>query len=110
MQRQFFFPARVAEQIVWLMNYASKVGAHATALGLDATGTIADAKWLAYVLSMWVENVRAYALGATQYVSILQNGVTGGSTFPTPAFVNTTPPAGTAAVSAGIMKRLFKFV
>jgi hypothetical protein len=110
MKRQFFYPARVGDQVIWLSNFASKVGAHATALGLNATGIIADTKWLLYVLGSWLENVRTYGTGATQYTYILQNGLTGGSTFPTPAFVNTTPPVGVVPVGAGILSRLFKFV
>lgn len=110
MQRQRFYPTRVGDQIKWLINYYNKVGAQATALGLDATGTIADAKWLAYVLSAWRDNVRTFAQGATEYCQVLQYGLTGGSTFPTPAYVNVTPPAGVVPVGAGILTRLFKFV
>jgi hypothetical protein len=110
MQRQKWYPARIGDQVVWLTNFSTKVGAHATALGLNATGIIADTKWLIYVLATWMENVRTFGTGATQYSYILQNGLTGGSTFPTPAFVNTTPPAGVVPVGAGILPRLFKFV
>lgn len=110
MKRKFFYPTRAGDQVIWLTNYASKVNAHAAALGLLATSSIADAKWLGYVLSLWLENVRTFGTGASQYVYILQNGLTGGSSFPTPAFVNTTPPAGVVAVQAGLLPRLFKFV
>ena len=110
MKRQFYYPVRVSEQITWLINYYNKVGAQATALGLDATGTIADTKWLVFVLSAWRDNVRTFAQGATEYCQVLQYGLTGGSTFPTPAYVNVTPLAGVVPVGAGILTRLFKFV
>lgn len=110
MKRQFFYPVRIGDQVVWLTNFSTKVGAHATALGLDATGIIADTKWLLYVLSSWMSNVRSFSAGATQYARVLQHGLTGGSTFPTPAFVNSTPPTGVVPVGAGVLTRLFKFV
>ena len=110
MKRQPYYPKAAAEQIGWLTNYALKVGAHATALDLDATTTIADAKWLIYVMGVWLGNVRTYAQSATAYISIVQKGLTGGSTMPTPAFVNTTPPTGTVPVGAGAENRIFKFV
>ncbi len=110
MKRQPYYPKASAQQLVWLANYANKVGAHATELGLDATETIADAKWLIYIMGVWLSNVRSFAQNATAYIAIGQKGLTGGSTWPTPAFVNTTPPAGTVAVAAGAENRIFKFV
>lgn len=113
MKRQNYYPSRLAAQVIWLTNYAGKVSAHATALGLNAaliTNTVADAKWLIYILGAWLADVRTFSQGATEYLEIAQTGPTGGSTFPAPVFTPAAIPAGTVAVAAGALTRVFKFV
>jgi hypothetical protein len=110
MRRQFYYPVRNAARVVWLTNYAHKVGAHAAALGLDAAGTIADAQWLIYVLGTMQESLRSFSSAATQYGYLVQNGRANGSAFAAPVFVMPAPPSGVSAVEAGALGRIFKFV
>lgn len=113
MKRQPYYPSRIASQVLWLTNYADKVAGYATTLGLSApgiTGTVADAKWLIYVLGAWLGDVRTFAQGATSYIEVIESGLTGGSALPAPLFTPPTPAAGTVAVPAGALNRIFAFV
>lgn len=100
----------------WLVNYRDKINGYATTLGIaggDIAATIADAKYLIYVLGAWLTEVRAFSRTATAALEILQTGESGGA-YPVPVF---TPPAlpgtpapATVAVAAGALNRIFAFV
>ena len=113
MKRQNYYPSRLAAQVIWLTNYAGKLTAHALALNFtaaQAAATVADAKWLLYVLGAWLADVRTFAQGATEYIELAQTGLSGGSQFPTPVFTSAAIPAGTVPVQAGALARIFQFV
>lgn len=117
MKRQNYYPSRISQQVAWHTNYRDKISGYATAAGIagpDTAVTVADAKWLIYVLGAWLGEVRTFAQSATAAVEIIQSGLTGGSTYPVPVF---TPPAlpgsplpPTVPVAAGALSRIFVFV
>ncbi len=112
MQRQKYYPSRIAQQVLWLTNYADKVTGYLTAVGMAAAAaeTVADAKWLTYVLGAWLSDVRAFNKAATDAIEIAQTGLTGGSTYEMPVFTAPAPPAAVVAVAAGALTRIFKVV
>ncbi len=60
--KQAYYPGKVADQIIWLGNFHTKLIGYIATLGLDASraaGIIADCRWLIYVLGTWLPAVRA---------------------------------------------------
>lgn len=78
MKHNRYYPVRVADQILWLVNFANKLPGRATALGLtpaQVTAAVADCLWLVYVLQSWLNGVRSFSLGCTQTATLCQTGV-----------------------------------
>ena len=118
MKRQPYYPSRIADQIVWLNNFADKLATHAPTLGIstaECAAAIADARWLVYVLGSWAPAAKAWSQACTDAVQEAQTG-DGLSLMALPTF---TPPPLPAAVGAlpavvpvntGALKRIFDVV
>jgi hypothetical protein len=118
MKRQPYYPSRVADQIIWLTNFANKLAGHAATLGIstaECAAALADARWLIYVLGSWQPATKAWALACTDAAKEAQAG--GGlALMALPVF---TPPALPAAVgglpavvpvNTGALNRIFDIV
>jgi len=117
MKRNRWFPSRISQQVIFLINYADKVGAYGTATGMDANATldtVADARWLVYVLGSWLTDVRTFSGAATNAIDVAMYGQTGGSSFPMPTFtapaLPTTPVPPVVARPAGGMTRILDYI
>jgi len=108
--RQRWYPSRIADQITWHGNYADKVTNYAVNfLGFtadDAAAAVADSRWILYVLGLWLADLRAFSLSATEYVEAALTGTAG----TLPVFTVPDLPDGTAPCPAGCLTRTFAFV
>ena len=112
MKRNSYFPIRVADQIIWLVNFCNKLPGHSTALGLTAAqrdAGVADACWLVYVLQAWLPAVRAWSLSCTDAAKEAQSG-DGTAAMVLPVFTAPAPPAGVMPVAPGALERTFALV
>jgi hypothetical protein len=112
MKRNFFYPVRQSEQIVWLTNFYNKLTGYGTVLGLTAgqvTAAVGDAKWLVYVLQQWLPATRAWAIACTEAAVEAQSGTATG-VLTLPVFTPPPLPAGVVAVAAGALDRTFVLV
>lgn len=112
-KRQSYWPSRMAEQVTWLNNWKTKLPAYAYIGTIDASrlaSLVADANWLIYIYGAWIGWLRSSAEAGTQYLTVIATGISGGSAFPAPVFTAPAQPAGTTAVMAGALTRLFKAV
>ncbi len=122
MKRQRYYPTLLSEQGAWNGNFADKLPQYVTSLGLPpaaAAATIADARYLQYMLSQWLRDVRTYSQAATQALTQLETG-TGSTPYVLPIFSppqlppgdpTATPPIpATVPVPPGALNRLFDFV
>lgn len=112
MKRNSYYPVRQADQILWLGNFAGKLPALATTLGLttaQVTAIIADCNWLIYVLQSWLPAGRSWALATTDSATEAQTGV-GAVPMVLPVFTAPALPAGVAAVNPGALTRIFALV
>lgn len=110
MKRQNYYPTRQADQAVWLENFRLKLALHASALNLPpqrVTEAIADARWLVYLFSSWLEAVRTHGKAATNALEWAQ---TGEGTLNLPSFTAPALPDGVTARPAGALRRLFDLV
>lgn len=92
MKRQNYYPSTVAQQIIWLQNFANKLGGHAPGLGVsvaECAAAIAAARWLIYVLGSWLPAIRAWQKACTEASQQAQTG-TPGAVMVLPVF--TAPP------------------
>ena len=116
MKRQHYYPSAIPDQVLWLMNYADKITGYLTAVGMaaGAPATVADARYLAYILGPWLTDVRAFNKAATDAITIAESGLTAGSQYPMPVFtappMPTTPLPPVVPVPAGALDRIFKVV
>jgi hypothetical protein len=109
MKRQTYYPSRLAQQVEWLENYRLKLGNYTAELPLDpavVTSSVADARWLIYVINSWLNSVRAFAPACTEAVEDTLTG-TGTDPFILPVFIPPVLPAGVAPVPAGALSRIF---
>jgi hypothetical protein len=112
MKHQVYYPTSVANAIIWLTNFANKLGGYATPLGLDnatVTAAVADARWLVYVLGTWLPAARAWNQSCTAAANNAQSG-DGSVLCALPAFAAPALPAGVAAVNNGALNRIFALV
>ena len=118
MKRQAYYPARYADQIVWIENFCHKIAAHAAALGLGAAqvaAIVADCRWLIYVLGSWLPGVRAWALACTDASKQAQSGP-GTALMALPVFTAPPLPAAVGGMPAvvpvndGALDRIFDWV
>lgn len=102
MKREFYLPTDEASQSIWLNNFAQKLPAYATTLGVSAatvTQEQNDAKNFAAMLG-FLEALRQYGTQSTAYKNLLKQGNEGntaiGSLVATPALPTfiPTPPMG----------------
>jgi hypothetical protein len=110
MQRQRWFPSRIADQIPWYNNFADKVVGIATTLSLDdvpAEAVKADALWMVYVLGSWLADVRAFAQSGTAAIEMLESGTGAGVL---PVFTVPALPAGVTAKAPGALTRILNYV
>lgn len=112
MKHNRYYPTRVADQIVWLVNFANKLPGHATVLGLtptQVTALEADSLWLVYVLQNWLNAVRSFSLACTQTANYAQTGagtnIVALDTFTAPAL-----PGTVAAQLPGSLNRILAVV
>ncbi|MCX6853503.1 MAG: hypothetical protein NTV80_01200 [Verrucomicrobia bacterium] len=110
MKRQDFYPSRQADQAVWLENFRLKLALYAAALGLSPLRTadsIADARWLVYLIVSWLESVRTHGKAATSALSQAQSG---SGPLALPTFTPPALPDGVVARPAGALSRLFDLI
>jgi hypothetical protein len=111
MKHNSYYPTKLADQIIWVVNFNAKIASHATALGLttaQVTAILADCAWLIYVLQSWLTAVRNWAQSCTDAANLAQTGVGGVQVlpvFPVPAV-----PTGTVPVTLGALTRIFALV
>jgi hypothetical protein len=112
MQRQKYYPSRIADQIVWLSNYADKAPDYLTAVGMGALGTptVTDARWLIYVLGLWLTDVRSFNRAATEDIELALAGPGSGAPMVLTEFTVPGLPPNTTPVEAGALTRIFKVV
>ena len=112
MKRNSYYPTRVGDQIVWLINFANKLPGQAAALGLtpaQVAAIVADCLWLTYVLQSWLPAARAWSLAATNAATAAQTG-DGPGLSSLPVFAPNAPPATVVPVNIGALNRIFNFV
>lgn len=109
MKRQNFYPTSAPAQIIWLENYRSKIATYAATLSLtpaEVAATVADARWIAYILVSWLPAVRTYTKACTDAAAQAQSPV-GSSLMALPVFTAPTLPNGVAPVNVGALDRIF---
>ncbi len=113
MKRQAYYPSRIANQVLWLENFAAKLAGYQAILtsitAAQITAGLADAKWLIYVLSTWQPAVRAFAPSCTAAVNEALSG-TGSTPQVLTTFIAPALPSGTVAVKPGALERIFALV
>lgn len=111
MTRQRYYPARTAEQIIWLKNFADKLPKYATALSLtddERDAVVVDCRWLDHILSSYLPATRAWAQACTAAAIQAQTGT--GGTLVLPVFTPPPLPAGVTPQKEGGLNRIFDFV
>ncbi len=107
MRLQRYFPTRTAEQVLWLLNFRTKLPAHESALALTSeqlATAVADAGWVAYVLGTWEGAVRVFPKAASASIEQVQHG-DGAPALPT--FTAPPLPEGVVPVANGALERIF---
>ncbi|MGB8167125.1 MAG: hypothetical protein WCF18_06510 [Chthoniobacteraceae bacterium] len=110
MRLQRYFPSLAAEQVPWLGNFAAKLPAWQTVLGLseaEVAAAVADARWAAYVLGSWQGAVRIFARTATESVEAALHGE---GVPQLAAFAPPPLPDGVAPAANGALDRIFRLV
>ena len=110
MKRHHFYPRPTGEQADWLQNFANALEACAAALGIapaDAADCVADARWCAYVLGMWLAAVRTFSPATTEAVEAVLKG-TDDRVTSLPAFTPPAVPAGVSPRPNGGLGRIFE--
>ena len=112
MKRNTYYPSRLGDQIIWLVNFCNKLPGHATALGLtnaQRDAALADACWLVYVLQSWLGAARAWGPATTAAATLAQTG-DGTALMVLPVFAAPALPVGVVPVNTGALARLFTFI
>ena len=112
MKRQKYYPSRNSDQAEWLVNYANKLALIAAILSISQTDTGAsgdDARWCAYLISVWLPAVRAFSPATTDAVDAALKG-TGDTVITLPGFTAPSLPNGTAPRKPGALTRIFAMV
>ncbi|MBE7495331.1 MAG: hypothetical protein HS117_10315 [Verrucomicrobiaceae bacterium] len=112
MKKQNYFPSRLGEQPEWLINFATKLPIHATALSLAAarvTAAVGDCLWAAYVIGDWRTAAQGFGDTISGAVAEAHQG-TGTAVQVLPVFTVPALPAGVAAVLPGAIERIFRLV
>jgi hypothetical protein len=115
MQRDDYYPTRIAERPEWHANFAAKFQIYGPLLGYPAAevnAAVADNLYLAYGLGDWVSGVREFGPACTAALKTLATG-TGSAPFvftPYTAPALPTLPAGITAVLPGALDRTFGLV
>jgi hypothetical protein len=122
MKRNPYFPSRISLQVLWFANYADKITAYALLLGYsaaEAAATVADARWLNYVLGAWLQDVRTFNASATAVIAQAMSGEPNPDPLALPVFTPPPLPGATPApqsfpavvpVPPGAADRVFAFV
>ncbi|MBL9116538.1 MAG: hypothetical protein JNJ83_16140 [Verrucomicrobiaceae bacterium] len=108
MKRQRYYPSRQADQLVWLENFRNKIGAYATALGLETEevdALVVRCRWLIYLIGSWLPAVRAWNLACTQALKLAETGTGGPVVLPT--FTPPALPSGVTAQDEGALDFIF---
>lgn len=120
MKRNSFYPTNIPEQMLWLTNFAHKLGLHAASLGISVAvcaAIVADARWLIYLLGAYQPARKAWAKSCTDVIREAQTG-TGDTVMTLPAFVPPPLPGADAGaglpavvpVKPGALNRIFSLV
>ena len=112
MKRNTYYPARQADQIVWLTNFANKLPPLTTTLGLTTGQSVEatlDCNWLIYVLQAWLPAGRAWALAITDAAADSQTG-DGTALMVLPVFAAPALPTGIVPTNTGALTRIFALV
>jgi len=113
MKYQRWYPSRISAQIPWLANFADKIAGYESVLTgvptahIDAA--VASSRFLIYVYSQWLADVRAFGPACTEAVDLLTSG-SGPTAVVLPVFTAPTLPEGVASVPPGVLNRLFDLV
>lgn len=108
MKRTPFYPFSINDQVHWLENYRNKIVIHGAVLGLtpaQIAATVADARWLIYVLLTWLGASRAWSMACTDAVTEARTGASTGP-MALPVFVPPALPDQVAPVAAGALTRI----
>jgi hypothetical protein len=106
-----FYPVRIGDQIVWLVNWIDKIGGYQTTLAYlpaEIAGTIADAQRILYLLQTVQSESHTFAQAITSHIALVENGP-GDGLVALPVFALPTDPAPPANVRPGALKRIKAF-
>ena len=112
MKRQNYYPSRIADQVIWLENYALKLAIYAPNLIIppgEMSASMDDAHWCGFVLGLWLPAVRAFAPATTDAVDAVLTG-TGPSAVALPIFTAIPLPGGVVPQKPGALMRVFAMV
>jgi len=112
MRRQTYFPSRIADQILWLQNFRTKLPGYETPLGLPPAhvdACVASCNFTIYVLGEWLTAVRDFGPAATAAMDLLVSG-SGPDPVALPILEPPPLPTGVGPVPPGALNRLFDLV
>jgi hypothetical protein len=119
MKRQQYYPSATGRQVLWLNNYVTKLAGHAATVGVspaECAASIADARWVIYVIGVWLPAVRAWTKSCTEAAARAQSP-DGSTLMLLPAFVPPPLPAAEVGglpavvpVEEGALDRIFALV
>lgn len=112
MTRQDYYPLAIADQVLWLRQFAETLLCYIGVLDIPEErlrGGIADARWLAYVIGPYRTELRRFAPAATRVIEHAQTGV-GHDPLALTAYLLPPLPEGVVPRPPGALKRLFKLI
>ena len=107
-----FYPTRIGDQILWLINWSDKIVLYQVILGYTAAeiaATIADAQRVLYLLSTVQTEAQGFAHAITAHINLMENG-SGSALVPLPVFALPTTPPPPDNVLPGALKRIMAFI
>lgn len=105
-----YLPSTDAEKVVWVNNFASKIGGYATTLGIttaEVTSVTSDKNYFQFLVNM-LDSYKQTVNNITSYKNLLKHA-SGGQhlgAIPTPPALGTAP----TAVPEGVFDRISKLV
>ncbi len=109
MKKSNYYPAAQNDQIVWHTNYANHSQVLGPGIGMtpeQIAATVADCRWLIYLLEAWLPSTRNWSQTGTNTMTEAQTG-DGTKLMVLPVYVAPALPTGAAPVNTGALTRIF---
>ena len=106
-----YYPSRNGDQVLWLNNFATKINAQGSVLGLavaEVTAIMDDAITSAWLLDAFAPSAQTFGESVTAYVQNILHG--GAPAQPLPTYIAPTSPPAAATVAPDALGRIFAFV